>query len=101
MHNQEDKMHWSSYRRFLALVLAILVGVLVGGLAIQPRFAAAVQPDPVSAAWARARAAGSYHFDSNVVQVTVPSPKASNVGRGSRTAQLHLEGQTNMPAHTM
>jgi hypothetical protein len=99
--NQEDKMHWSSYRRFLPLALAIVASVLVIGLAIQPGVAATVQPDPVSAAWARARDAGSYHFDSDVTQVTIPSPKVSNVGRSSRTAQLHLEGQTNLDAHTM
>ena len=44
-------MNRSSYRRFLPLVLAIVAGLLVFGLAIQPRIAAAVQPDPVSAAW--------------------------------------------------
>src|SRR5690349_16180287 len=94
-------MHWSSYRRYLPLVLAIVAGVLLVGLAIRPRVAAAVQPDPVSAAWARARAAGSYHFDSNVTQVTIPSPKAGNVGRSSHTTQLHLEGQTDLRANTI
>src|SRR5262245_12812790 len=94
-------MYWSSHRRFLPLVLAIVAGVLVIGVAIQPRVASAVQPDPVSAAWARARDAGSYHFDSDVTQVTIPSPKPGNVGRSSRTEQLHLEGQTNLRANTM
>jgi hypothetical protein len=94
-------MYWSSHRWVLPLVLAIVASVLVIGLAIQPRVAATAQPDPVSAAWAHARAAGSYHFDSTVTQVTIPSPKPSNVGRSSRTEQLHLEGQTNLRANTM
>src|SRR5262249_31780878 len=94
-------MDRSQYRRLLTLCLGIVAGPWVFGLAIQPRFAAAVQPDPVSAAWARARAAGSYYFDSNVTQVTIPSPKVSNVGRSSRTAQLHLEGQTDLRANTL
>jgi len=93
-------MDWLAYRRFLPLVLAILVSALGLGLAMQPG-AAAMQSDPVRAAWTRARATGSYHFDSNVTQVSIPSPTASNVGRSSRTSQLRLEGQTNLLAQSM
>jgi hypothetical protein len=93
-------MHLSSYRRFLPLVLAILVGVLAICFAIQPRVAA-MQPDPLAAAWERARSAGSYHFDSDVIQVTIPSPKVGNVGRASHTEQIHLEGSANLRRSTL
>ena len=33
--------------------------------------------------------------------MTIPAARAINVGRGSRTTQLHLEGQTNLPAQAM
>jgi Ca2+-binding RTX toxin-like protein len=84
----------------VSLVLLIAAGALAIGLAARAAVAAA-QPDPVSAAWERARATGSYHFESDITQVAIPSPKASNVGRGSRTTQLHLAGQTDLAAQTM
>ena len=89
------------HHRFVPFILVFVAGALALGLAIRPQAAAAVQPDPVSAALARARAAGSYHFDSDVIQVSIPAPKASNVGRGSRTTQLHLQGQADLRAETM
>ena len=52
--------------------------------------------DPLTAAWERAQDAGSYNFTSDVVQTTIPAPTISNVGRPSRTEQLHLEGQSDL-----
>ena len=52
----------------------------------------------VQNAWERARAAGSYSFTSDVVEITIPTVKVTNVGRPSRTEQLHLEGQSDLDA---
>jgi len=53
-------------------------------------------PDPVTAAWEKAKAAGSYHFTSDVTQVTIPLATLANVGRSSRSDTLRLEGQNNL-----
>ncbi len=60
------------------------------------RMAHAVEADPVLSAWEQARAAGSYHFSSNVVQVVLPSSTIANVGRSSRTEKLYLEGESDL-----
>lgn len=84
------------FRRFLPYVLAVLSTLMLAGLVAGPRLLASVNPNPVMAAWEKARAAGSYHFDSDVIQVTIPTPKVTNVGRSSRTQTLHLSGQTDL-----
>jgi hypothetical protein len=84
-----------SFRRSAPLAVAVLAGLLVG-LAVMPYALAARQPDPVRAAWQRARAAGAYHFTSDVTQLTVPSATVMNVGRSGRTETYHLEGQNNV-----
>jgi hypothetical protein len=81
--------------RALWLALTLLAAVTFG-LSVLPRAAAAVNPDPVSAAWERAREAGSYHFAGDLLQVTTPSSTVANVGRTSQTDQLHLEGQIKL-----
>lgn len=84
-------------------ILALLV-VLVGALSLgygRARLARAIEVDPVKAAWERARASGSYHFTSDVVQVTLPSSTISNVGRTSRTDRLYLEGQSDLRANRL
>lgn len=73
-----------------------LVLVLCIGLVALPRAGAAVAPDPVTAAWKQARAAGSYHFQSDIIQVTTPSATLANVGRASRTERLYVEGQNDL-----
>src|SRR5262245_29082656 len=81
--------------RALWLVLALLAALSLGLNAWQ-QAVAAVHPDPVSAAWERAREAGSYHFAGDVLQVTTPSSTVANVGHTSQTDQLHLEGQAKL-----
>ncbi len=51
---------------------------------------------PVTAAWEKARAAGSYQFTSDVTQVTLPVASLTNIGRTSRTDKLYLEGQNDL-----
>jgi hypothetical protein len=65
-------------------------------VAYLPKTATAVNPDPITAAWEKARAAGSYQFDSNVQQITIPAATVMNVGRSSRSQQLHLSGESNL-----
>ena len=87
-------------RRWLAFIFVLIAGALAIGPGLLPRLVTAASPTPndqaVTAAWEKARAAGSYHFNSDVTQVTVPVANVTNVGRNSRTEQLHLEGQTDL-----
>lgn len=87
-------------RRWLAFIFVLIASALAIGPGILPRIGAAASPTSndhaVTAAWEKARAAGSYHFSSDVTQVTVPVANVTNVGRTSRTEQLHLEGQTDL-----
>ncbi|HMN26743.1 MAG TPA: hypothetical protein PKE45_01215, partial [Caldilineaceae bacterium] len=76
---------------------ALVVGTILS-LALYPVWTRAATPDPVTAAWERARTAGSYHFTSDVTQVTLPLAKLTNVGRASRTDKLYLEGQNDLRA---
>lgn len=76
------------------------VGALLGWMA-HPSMTNAATVDPVTAAWERARAAGSYHFTSDVTQMTLPLATLTNVGRASRTEKLYLEGQNDLKAEKM
>jgi hypothetical protein len=88
-------------QRLLPLALLALAASLIAGFVFLPRAAAAMGPDPVTAAWQRAQAAGSYAFDSDIVQVTLPAARITNVGRSSRTTQLYLRGQTNLHTNSL
>src|SRR5437762_303020 len=76
--------------------LALLAALFL----LRPQLAGAAArltaPDPVTAAWAKAKAAGSYHFTSDVLQKTIPIASLTNVGRTSRTDAFHLEGQNDL-----
>lgn len=95
-------MYWFSYRRLLILMCILVVALVAisqgGRWAVANALGWPTASDPVTAAWTKARAAGSYHFTANVTQVTVPVANVTNVGRTSRTEQLHLEGQTDLRA---
>lgn len=82
------------YRRS-ALVVLVILALFVGMLGV-PWLTSAASTDPVNAAWQRARAAGSYSFSGDILQRTVPSATITNVGRASRTDQLHLAGETDL-----
>ncbi len=60
-----------------------------------------VQTDPLTAAWDRVQAAGSYHFSSDVTQTTTPSASVLNAGRRSQTDQIYLEGMADLDATAM
>jgi len=87
-----------------ASALAVLMAVVVGaaGLLVLTRGSAdAGSAGPLEAAWTRARAEGSYHFLSEVVQVTTPSATVANAGKTDRKQTLHLEGDSDVAASAM
>ena len=70
---------------FVSSRFMVLVGLLLLGAVISwPRLVTAADPDPVTAAWEKARAAGSYEFSSDVTQITIPVAQVTNIGRQSR-----------------
>ncbi len=87
----------------------LLAGLLLAGIwatlhwwpAVTSVAAQLTAPDPVTAAWEKARAAGSYHFTSDVLQKTIPVASIANVGRGSRSEALYLEGQNDLHAQSL
>lgn len=87
--------------RFVILVLALLALSPLFVWAMRPVVTRAVMPDPVTAAWERARATGSYNFTSDVTQVTLPLATITNVGRTSRTDRFYLKGQNDLAAARM
>jgi hypothetical protein len=91
----------SSYRPKLLMAGAALVLGAILSLAFYPVWTHAATPDPVTAAWERARAAGSYEFTSDITQVTLPLATLSNVGHTGRTDKLYLEGQNDLRASQM
>lgn len=93
--------HSPPYRWRLYVVLLVALALVTGFMLRLPTIVTADLPDPVTAAWAKAQAAGSYHFTSDVVQITMPTAKVTNVGRSSRTEELHLTGQTDLRQQTM
>ncbi len=76
-------------------ILTALVLLAISGFGAQ-HVVRATQPDPITLAWEKAQAAGSYQFASDITQLTIPVAKVTNVGRPSRTDQVHLEGTTNL-----
>lgn len=90
-------------RRKLVLVVALLSLVFAALFAL-PRMVEgqnSLDRDPVTRAWRNARAAGAYHFASDITQMTLPVAKVSNVGRTGHTDRLRLEGETDLRAKTM
>jgi hypothetical protein len=94
-------MFHSSYRRFSGLAITLVGALLLLGMMILPRGVTATPADPVTMAWQAARTAGSYHFTSDVTQVTLPLATLTNVGRTSRTEKLYLEGKNDLTSETM
>jgi hypothetical protein len=90
---------------FRYLALAVGIPLLLMAIAIVP-LASAAEPAPtpeqaVQRAWQRAQELGVYHFASEIVQTTYPAPAIANFGRTSRQETLHLEGDVDLPGHTM
>ena len=95
-------MRFSLVRRPSVLIagMVLVIGAVIGW-AVFPQWTQAAAPDPVTAAWQRARAAGNYRFTSDVTQVTLPLATLANVGRTSRSEELYMEGQNDLHAQQM
>jgi hypothetical protein len=89
-HQQLQRRWWIG----LAVGLLILIG-------FQQHRANAQAGNPVLAAWQAAQQRGSYAFSSDVIQTTTPLATIQNVGRKSRTIELHLEGQSDLRNATL
>jgi hypothetical protein len=93
-----------SHRWWLVLALLAALGLLSAPMFLPQAataFSAAPSEQAVTAAWEQARAAGSYHFTSDVTQVILPVATLGNVGRTSRTEKFYLEGQNDLTAQTL
>lgn len=88
-------------RQNLRIAVVLLGAILSLSLFSIYRAAAAVHPNPVIATWERVRAAGTYHFSTDVVQVTTPAATVTNVGCPATEQRMHLEGQTDLHQQTM
>jgi hypothetical protein len=92
MQRQWSQHRQSQHRQWwigLALSLLILIG-------LQQHRANAQAGNPVLAAWQAAQQRGSYAFSSDMNQTTTPLATIQNVGRKSRTTELHLEGESDL-----
>jgi hypothetical protein len=82
------------------LIAGLLVAAGVLGALWRPQLLRAAlpfsTPDPVTAAWEKARAAGSYHFTADVLQKSIPVATLTNVGRTSRSDAFHMVGQNDL-----
>ena len=84
----------------------LVLCILLIGMLVTPYVVTATPPNPFAAnpverAWEKVRAAGSYHFSSDVTQTTTPSASVRNVGRRSQTDQIYLEGMADIDATAM
>lgn len=96
--------HHPHSRLWLGLLAAlVLLAVGLSGAVWLPSVtnAATSNPDPVTAAWEKAKAAGSYNFTSDVTQKSIPIATITNVGRSSHSEAFYLEGQNDLRAQTL
>ncbi len=94
-HSSRRAWHHFVVSKLLPLLFVGFAALFIGGLRLT-HVAEATKADPVQEAWERARAAGSYHFATELIQVTLPSSTITNVGRTSRTDELYLEGENDI-----
>lgn len=81
--------------------VAVTLAILSCGPAAPLALAAPGPEQAVQAAWQLAQQAGRYQFTTEFAQTTYPAPALANVGRGSRTDRLRLEGQVDLPARSL
>ncbi|MGA1439612.1 MAG: hypothetical protein ACO4CU_07270 [Ilumatobacteraceae bacterium] len=78
--------------RGVVRAVGLLVGVVTLGAVGVSTIGSAADVDPLTSAWERAAASGSYRFSSDAEQVTTPVASVVNVGRGSSVEHLHVDG---------
>ena len=84
--------------RLIAIALSVL---LVSLAAVTLTTAASGPRAEVQATWRNARAAGGYSFRADVAQKVIPVASLENIGRSSSDYQYHLEGKSDLSAHTL
>ena len=82
----------------VVVALALAVG---GVVAFGPPAPGSAASNPVLDAWGRAQDAGSYRFTSDMVRTVTPSASIANVGRTSRSEQLHVAGRADLRASAL
>lgn len=89
--------------------ILLLAALTVGSIALLNAFVgrdSGTQPPAsahaaIQAAWQQARESGSYRFDGDITQLTLPNVSVVNVGRSSRTEVLHIEGQSDLKTNAL
>jgi len=93
------------HARFLfAMRLTIVMVSFLLFVATAPFITQAKSISPTQSAqnaWKNAQASGAYHFSTGIEQITFPAPTLANVGRSSRTDQLFIQGETDLPHHKL
>jgi hypothetical protein len=92
-------------RRHGYSVWIVSIALLLMGLATAPPVSWAGGPplpeEVVQRAWQLAWESGAYHFATEIVQTTYPAPAVANLGRSSRQETVYIEGNVDLPMHTM
>jgi len=86
-------------RRWAVILGATVLGLaLVAGLlALTGSLPALAAADPLQAAWEKARHAGSYHFEAEVRQETIPVASPANVGLSGQADVYFMIGDAEPP----
>lgn len=88
-------------KRWMVFFAVVSVVAMVGLGCFTARRARGDATGALGDALRRARAADSYRFTSDVLQISVPTTTLNNVGRQSSADELHLEGQSNLRDKTL
>ncbi len=100
--SRRRKQMWKYAILFIVTLLAITGGAFFANSADVNAQDSTVEPnEQVQNAWERVQDAGSYHFSSDVKQITTPGASVQNVGRRSQTDQIYLEGMADIDATAM
>ncbi len=86
---------------WVLLALAVVAAAGGGWAAFARGSVGASGSNAVVAAWNRARAEGSYHFTSDVVQVATPAGSVLNAGRAGQSQRVHVDGVSDVGAAAM
>ncbi|MCP4538326.1 MAG: tandem-95 repeat protein [Chloroflexi bacterium] len=92
-------------RQYGYWILTLSITLLLLGFAAVPSVLGADRPPTpekvVQRAWQLAQESGAYHFTTEIVQTTYPAPTMANLGRSSRQEAVYIEGDLDLPMHTM
>ncbi|MEI2688381.1 MAG: hypothetical protein V9H69_01170 [Anaerolineae bacterium] len=107
MTKQSDQRAYGRRWRFFAATALVAAGLMVLAAGLAGGWSARAWAAPqqaraaVMSAWRSVQTAGAYRFTADIQQELIPLPTAGNVGRGSKTQRLYLEGATDLRAETL